>query len=634
MRVVLLAGGLGTRLAEETSVRPKPMVEIGGRPILWHIMKMYAHQGLRDFCVALGYKGDFIKRYFLDYHHAQAQGALSIDLANGHVQAERNAAESWNVHLIDTGHDTNTGGRVLRMRQWLDGGTFMVTYGDGVSDLDVNKLLAFHRQHGRIATVTAVRPPARYGGLVFDGDLVGQFTEKPQAGEGWINGGFLVFEPAIFDYLQDDKSSLESDALERLATDGQLAAYRHDGFWQCMDTLRDKNLLERLWEQKRAPWAVWEDSASASASHGGPPRGYPAPLNEFTPSLQPPASSLKPQASPLKPPFWLDRPTLVTGATGLVGSRLVQRLLAARAEVICLVRDWTPQATILTESWIHRVRIVRGDICDQALMERVLGEYEIDTVLHLAAQAIVGVANRNPVSTFESNIAGTWSVLEACRRSPRVKQIVTASSDKAYGDCPTLPYTEAAPLAGQHPYDVSKSCADLIAHSYAVTYGLPVAVTRCGNFYGGGDLNWNRIVPGTIRSILRGQSPVIRSDGEFIRDYFYVEDGAAAYMLLAEKLAENPNLRGEAFNFSNETQISVLELVAMIQREMNSNDAPQILGEASNEIRYQHLSAEKARKVLHWQPLYALDEGLRETIAWYKHFLEEAPCNLTLRKAG
>jgi CDP-glucose 4,6-dehydratase len=259
-------------------------------------------------------------------------------------------------------------------------------------------------------------------------------------------------------------------------------------------------------------------------------------------------------------------------------------------------------------------------VCDQTLLERALGEYEIDTVIHLAAQTIVGVANRNPVATFQTNIQGTWSLLEACRRSPQVRQIVVASSDKAYGDQEALPYTEEAPLQGRHPYDVSKSCADLIAHTYAHSFGLPVVITRCGNFYGGGDLNWNRIVPGTIRSILRGQRPVIRSDGNYIRDYFYVEDGAAAYMLLAERLAENPALRGEAFNFSNELQMTVLELVQEILRRMGSALTPEIRCEASNEIRHQYLSAEKARRVLGWRPLFTLDEGLERTIAWYREF--------------
>lgn len=318
--------------------------------------------------------------------------------------------------------------------------------------------------------------------------------------------------------------------------------------------------------------------------------------------------------------FWLDRPTLVTGASGLVGGWLVKRLIAAGADVVCLVRDWVPQSELVRDGRLDRVRIVRGDICDQALLERVLGEYEITTVLHLAAQTIVGVANSNPVSTFESNIQGTWALLEACRRSPRVKHIVVASSDKAYGDQEILPYDEVTPLQGKHPYDVSKSCADLIAQSYAVTYGLPVVVTRCGNFYGGGDLNWNRIVPGTIRSILRGQPPVIRSDGQFVRDYFYVEDGAAAYMLLAERMDADAGLRGEAFNFSNEIQVTVLELVERLLTLMRSDLRPEIRNEASNEIRHQYLSAEKARRMLDWSPLYSLDTGLERTVAWYKDY--------------
>jgi CDP-glucose 4,6-dehydratase len=319
--------------------------------------------------------------------------------------------------------------------------------------------------------------------------------------------------------------------------------------------------------------------------------------------------------------FWRDRPVFITGATGLVGSWLVKSLIEAEADVVCLVRDWVPQSELVRADLIDKVKVVRGDVRHQAELERILGEHEIDTVIHLAAQTIVGIANRNPVSTFESNIQGTWCLLEACRRSPLVKQIVVASSDKAYGDQEILPYDETTPLQGQHPYDVSKSCADLISYSYAKVYDLPVVITRCGNFYGGGDLNWNRIVPGTIRSVLRGQRPIIRSDGTFVRDYFYVEDGAAMYMFLAEKLAERPGLRGEAFNFSNELQITVSELTTRILRVMDSDLQPDIRNQASNEIKHQYLSAEKARTMLGWSPLFELEEGLRRTIDWYKEFL-------------
>ena len=320
--------------------------------------------------------------------------------------------------------------------------------------------------------------------------------------------------------------------------------------------------------------------------------------------------------------FWRDRRVFVTGATGLVGGWLIRRLLEAEADVVCLIRDWTPNSELYQSRMIDKVTVVSGDLCDQAVLERALGEFEINTVMHLAAQTIVGIANRNPVSTFEANIGGTWKLLEACRRSPKVGQIIVASSDKAYGEAKVLPYTEETPLEGRHPYDVSKSCSDLIAQTYAVTYKLPVVITRCGNFYGGGDLNWNRIIPGTIRSVLRDQRPLIRSDGSFVRDYFYVEDGAAAYMFLAEQLARRPELAGSAFNLSTEIQLSVLDIVRQVLREMHSTLEPEILGEASHEIPHQYLSARKARELLNWQPLFTLEEGLRRTIEWYTNYLQ------------
>jgi CDP-glucose 4,6-dehydratase len=319
--------------------------------------------------------------------------------------------------------------------------------------------------------------------------------------------------------------------------------------------------------------------------------------------------------------FWQDRPTLVTGASGLLGGWLTRALVGAGAQVVCLLRDWVPQSDLVRSGLFRRVTGVRGDVRDQSLIERTLGEYEIDTVFHLAAQTIVGVANRNPVSTFESNIGGTWSLLEACRRSPAVRAIVVASSDKAYGDHAHLPYDESTPLQGRHPYDASKSCADLIAQSYAVTFDLPVAVTRCGNLYGGGDLNWNRLVPGTIRSVLRGEPPVIRSDGTLIRDYFYVEDGAGAYLLLAEKLRNDPTLRGEAFNFSNEAQLNVLDMTRRLLGVMHSSLEPVILNEVKHEIQHQYLSATKARRRLGWSPSLSLEEGLTRTVEWYREFL-------------
>ena len=318
--------------------------------------------------------------------------------------------------------------------------------------------------------------------------------------------------------------------------------------------------------------------------------------------------------------FWRDRPVFVTGATGLVGGWLVRELVAAGADVITLIRDHVPRSELVSSGLIDRVRAVRGDVRDQETLERALGEYEIATVIHLAAQTTVGVANRNPISTLDTNIRGTWALLEASRRTPTVQQIVIASSDKAYGDQDVLPYTEDAPVLGRHPYDVSKSCADLLAQMYARTYGLPVCVTRCGNFFGGGDLNWNRIVPGTIRSVIRGERPVIRSDGRYIRDYLYVEDGARVYMLLAEKLAASPALAGEVFNFSYEHQVTVMDLVARILDVMGSTLEADVRNEASNEIMKQYLDASKAKRMLGWSPAFTFDAGLRATVDWYKEY--------------
>jgi CDP-glucose 4,6-dehydratase len=320
--------------------------------------------------------------------------------------------------------------------------------------------------------------------------------------------------------------------------------------------------------------------------------------------------------------FWKDRNVFVTGCTGLLGSWLTKALVERGANVVGLIRDFVPKSNLNWSGFNDKITIVRGEIQDYFLLERVINEYEIDTVFHLAAQTIVTIANRNPISTFETNIGGTWNVLEACRRAPLVKRIVVASSDKAYGDQEKLPYDENTPLEGRHPYDVSKSSADLLCMAYFETYKLPVCVTRCGNFYGGGDLNFNRIVPGTIRSVVNNEPPVIRSDGTLVRDYFYIEDAVEAYLLLAEKM-ENKEIQGEAFNFSNELQITVLGMVDKILEVMGSNLKPEILSEATNEIKHQYLSAKKAKEILGWHSIYTLEEGLRRTIKWYRKFFAE-----------
>ena len=321
--------------------------------------------------------------------------------------------------------------------------------------------------------------------------------------------------------------------------------------------------------------------------------------------------------------FWKNRNVFVTGATGLLGSWLVEDLLSQGANVVCLLRDWVPDSKLIESQIIQKTNVVRGELEDLQVLVRALNEYEIDSVFHLGAQAIVGIASRSTLSTFESNIKGTWNILEACRQCPaKVERVMVASSDKAYGAHEKLPYTEETPLQGQFPYDVSKSCSDLIAFSYFHTYRTPIAVTRCGNLYGGGDLNFNRLVPGTIRSALLNEPPVIRSDGHFVRDYFYIRDAVAAYLQLAEKLPQ-PGFVGEAFNFGNEKPISVLDLVDRILSLINRTDLqPKILSQASLEIPKQYLNCSKAHDRLQWAAKFTLEQGLRETIEWYRSHLK------------
>ena len=319
--------------------------------------------------------------------------------------------------------------------------------------------------------------------------------------------------------------------------------------------------------------------------------------------------------------FWEDKKVCVTGATGMVGSWLVKSLLAQKTSIVALVQDADPQSELYRSGDFRRITVVNGALEDFWTVERLINKHSPDTVFHLGAQTIVGTAHRFPLPTFEANIRGTYNLLETCRLHKNlVKRIVIASSDKAYGEQPNLPYTEEMPLDGRHPYEVSKSCGDLIAQSYYHTYGLNVAIARCGNIYGGGDLNWSRIVPDTIRSLLRGDGPIIRSNGKYIRDYIYVSDAVQAYMHLAERL-DDKRVKGQAFNFSTEHPLSVLEMVTTLQKMMDSSHLkPEIQDRAEGEIPNQSLSSEKARKILDWEPLFTLDKGLKETIKWYRGY--------------
>jgi CDP-glucose 4,6-dehydratase len=319
--------------------------------------------------------------------------------------------------------------------------------------------------------------------------------------------------------------------------------------------------------------------------------------------------------------YWSSKNIFITGATGFLGSWLIKYLLSTKCNIIALIRDWIYNSDLIINKNINKINVVHGNIEDYFLIERTINEFEIDTIFHLAAQTIVEIANNNPLSTFETNIRGTWNLLEACRRNRKVKRIIIASSDKAYGNQKDLPYDENFPLKGIHPYDVSKSCADLLSNMYHKTYKLPVGITRCGNFYGGGDINFNRIIPGTIRSLLNNERPVLRSDGSYIRDYLYIEDAVLAYLLLAEKM-DDKNIHGEAFNFSNEIQLTVLELVKKIIKLMKSSLKPLILNAASHEIRHQYLSSKKAKELLGWKPKFDLETGLNRTIDFYRDFLK------------
>ena len=428
------------------------------------------------------------------------------------------------------------------------------------------------------------------------------FREKPKLHDHPINAGFFVMDSRVFDRWEGE--DLEREVLPSLANAGDLFAYRHEGFWKSMDTQKDAQELTALCAGRTRTLGAIDRHRNRSRPIGRQAMTTGTNITPFEPN----------------PDFWDGRRVAVTGATGFLGNHLTAALAALGARVVVLVRDTVPSSAI-RDGWWPKVSIVTGAVEDQSLMERMLGDYDVATVFHLAAQSQVGVANRNPVATYDANVRGTWALLEAARRTSTVRQIVTASSDKAYGEQTVLPYTEDMPLRAVNSYDVSKACSDLIAQSFARIYDLPVVITRCGNFFGPGDTNWERLVPGTIRLLLQGQRPVIRSDGTMTRDYLYVADGVLAYLQLAEAISEDPTLGGEAFNFSTESPLSVLQLVEMLQAATGTELEPDIRATARHEIPHQYLSAAKARKMLGWEPRHTMQEAIAETVDWYRGVL-------------
>lgn len=603
MKTVILCGGEGTRMKEETEFKPKPLVEVGGKPILWHIMKIYAHYGFNEFILTLGYKGNMIKEYFLNWR--TFVNDFTLNTAHNQIEFHNNGHDDFKITFVDTGLKSLTGERVRRVREYIGEEDFMLTYGDGVCDINIQDLVRYHKQKQKVATISGVRPLTKFGivehseetGLVtgFKQNLVGDDSESRY--KFIINGGFMVLSPEIFNYIKPD--SMIEEAFVPLSQAGQMALYQHEGKWKSMDTYKEVEEMNQYWKDDPF-WKVWEQpkpkvNGNVSVS----------PLQNISPYIPKPVANL------------LGKKVLVTGGMGLVGSHLVERLLKEGAKVYCTSRAKDLRSYFYQKGFEKQTAVIDCDLKDVNRVKDIVSKYEIEYIFHLAAQPLVSVALLNPHETFESNIMGTVNVLEAARMSPYIKGVIVASSDKAYGkEC--VDARESQKLAGDHPYDVSKSCADLIAISYYNTYKLPVAVSRFGNIYGPGDLNNNRIVPGIMKSIIQGVPLEIRSNGSFVRDYVYVKDVVDGYVKLAENIETG---KGQAFNFSTGYNFSVLDLINKISGVIGKECKYSIVNNQVNEIPFQSLNFEKAEKVLGWQSKYVFEEGIRETYEWYKnHF--------------
>lgn len=611
MKVVILCGGEGTRMKEETEFKPKPLVEVGGKPILWHIMKIYSHYGYNDFVLALGYKGNMIKDYFLNWR--ANVNDFTMDTQSGDLKYLKNGHDNFKITFVDTGAKSATGERVRRLRDYIDGDDFMLTYGDGVADINISELVQFHKSQNTMGTITGVKPLIKYGILDHDKvnhkvasfrqTLIGENRQEQVANDFIINGGFMVFKKEFLDVIQPD--SMVEETFEPLAQKGEMSLYHHQGKWKAMDTYKEVEEMNEYWKND-AFWKIWDSSVKPSPS---PNMISLKSLTEYNQDMQ-----LKPTVSVNSSKSLAGKNVLVTGGTGLVGGHLVEQLIGMGARVFCTVRSQNPASYFYQNGFDKKVTTVVCDITDPARVFDVVSKYEIEYIFHLAAQPIVATSFINPYETFHTNILGTVNILEAARKTPYIKGVVVASSDKAYGkDCVNA--SEDKPLAGDHPYDVSKSAADLIAQTYYKTYGVPVVVTRFGNIFGPGDLNENRIIPGIMRSIIRGETLEIRSDGKFVRDYVYVKDVVMGYILAAEQMEV---VKGQAFNFSTGFNFSVLNLISEVSRIVGRECKFTIKNNQVNEIPFQSLNFDKAVSVLGWRPSFTLEQGIRATYEWYR----------------
>ncbi len=566
IKTIILCGGTGTRLKEETEFKPKPLVDIGGKPLLWHIMKIYAHFGYNDFILALGYKGEMIKDYFLNQHHHandfwfnEREGAITKLYKNQQNQ------DNFNILFADTGQETPHGERVLKLKEYLkDDDMFMVTYGDGVANIDIDKLVAFHKSHGKIATITGVHPESRWGLVNTDeNNIITEFAQKPMLYD-YVNGGFMVLNKEFFDYLQS--GDMIEDPLKKLIPLGQAALYKHEGFWLGMDTYKDFLHLNELWKTD-PKWKVWDKKS-------------------------------------------VQKTILVTGGAGFIGSNLVHELVKQNQRVI-VIDDLSSGKK---ENLPAQAVFYQADVCDKNIAD-IFKKENPSIVYHFAAKPLVQEVYENPYEAIETNVMGTANILEICRKRRNLESIIIVSSDKAYGKSSQLPYTENHPLQGDHPYDVSKSSADLIAQTYAKTYGLPVLITRFSNVFGPGDLNFSRIIPGIIESAKEKKELLIRSDGTMIREYTYVKDIVDGCI----KLADYKKDFGQAFNFGSENVMNVLDVIRKSEEALGTKINYKVLNTAKNEIPAQYLDWSKAKDKLNWQPATSFEQGIKETFNWHKN---------------